>query len=57
LPAAGGLGNSPQYYGQDGHGSVRLLLEQDGTILNTYTYDAFGVLIQATPEARFGSAK
>ncbi len=33
------------YYGFDGHGNVRYLMNIDGTITDTYTYDAFGVLI------------
>ena len=38
------------YYGYDGHGSVRLLTgEAGGTITDTYTYDAYGVLIAQTP--------
>jgi len=33
------------FYGYDGHGSVRLLTNADGAVTNTYTYDAFGNLI------------
>ncbi len=34
------------FYGYDGHGNVRFLIEADGDISDTYTYDAFGTLIQ-----------
>jgi RHS repeat-associated protein len=33
------------FYGYDGQGSVRLLTDLDGSLTDTYTYDAFGVLI------------
>ena len=33
------------YYGYDGHGSVRFLTDASGTITDTYTYDAFGNII------------
>ncbi|HEV2453563.1 MAG TPA: RHS repeat-associated core domain-containing protein [Verrucomicrobiae bacterium] len=33
------------YYGYDGHGSVRFLLNTNGNVTDTYTYDAFGNLI------------
>jgi RHS repeat-associated protein len=36
------------FYGYDGHGSVRLLTNATGTVTDTYTYDAFGVLINRT---------
>ncbi len=36
------------YCGYDGHGSVRFLMGSDGTMQNTYTYDAFGILISQT---------
>jgi YD repeat-containing protein len=39
------------YYGYDGHGSVRFLSDYNGTILDTYTYDAFGILIAQTGPA------
>jgi len=32
-------------YGYDGHGSVRFLSDANGTVTNTYTYDAFAILI------------
>jgi RHS repeat-associated protein len=36
------------YYGYDGHGSVRFLTNPEGAITDTYTYDAFGILIAET---------
>jgi RHS repeat-associated protein len=36
------------WYGYDGHGSVRFLTDQNGTVLNTYDYDAFGNLVAQT---------
>jgi RHS repeat-associated protein len=33
------------YYGYDGHGNVRFLMDTNGTITDTYTYDAFGSLV------------
>ena len=33
------------YYGYDGHGSVRFLTSTNGTVTDTYTYDAYGTLI------------
>ncbi|HEY5910420.1 MAG TPA: RHS repeat-associated core domain-containing protein, partial [Verrucomicrobiae bacterium] len=38
-----------QYYGHDGHGNVRLLLNTSGDITQTYDYDSFGILISASP--------
>lgn len=38
-----------KWYAHDGHGSVRALLNNDGTVAQTYTYDAFGILISPTP--------
>ena len=38
------------YYGHDGHGSVRFLTGEAGTaVSDTYTYDAYGVLLAQTP--------
>ncbi len=37
------------FYGCDGHGSVRFLLEPNGNITDTYNYDAFGVLLEQAP--------
>ena len=36
------------YYLYDGHGSVRKLADEEGVITDTYTYDAFGNLINRT---------
>jgi RHS repeat-associated protein len=36
------------FYGFDGHGSVRFLTSSDGTVTDTYDYDAFGNLISST---------
>ena len=33
------------YYGYDGHGNVRFLMDTNGAITDTYRYDAFGNLI------------
>ncbi len=35
------------YYGYDGQGSVRFLTTSSGTVSDTYTYDAFGILLSA----------
>ena len=34
------------YHGYDGHGNVRLLTDDAGVVTDTYTYDAFGKLIE-----------
>jgi len=39
---------SVSFYGYDGHGSVRLLTDASGAVTDTYTYDAFGMLIHQT---------
>ena len=40
------------YYGYDGHGSVRFLTgEASPAVTDTYTYDAYGVLLDQTPAA------
>src|SRR5207249_178128 len=39
---------SPEYYGYDGHGSVRFLTSPNGATTETYTYDAFGILVSPT---------
>ena len=39
---------STNYYGYDGHGSVRFLLDLAGGITDTYMYDAFGTLVNST---------
>jgi len=36
------------FYGLDGHGNVRMLTDSNGAVTDTYTYDAFGVLISST---------
>ena len=36
------------YYLYDGHNSVRILVDEEGNITDTYTYDAFGNLIDRT---------
>src|SRR5262249_45804040 len=33
------------FYGTDGHGSIRYLTDLNGTVTDTYDYDAFGNLI------------
>lgn len=38
-------------YGYDGHGSVRELLAATGSVIETYTYDAFGVLLDGAVNA------
>lgn len=35
-------------HGYDGHGNVRFLLDEDAVTTDTYTYDAFGILIAST---------
>jgi RHS repeat-associated protein len=44
------LGNQwrTSFYGVDGHGSVRLLMDTAGAVTDTYIYDAFGNLIAST---------
>jgi YD repeat-containing protein len=39
------------YYEQDGIGSVTSLSNPDGTLANTFTYDAFGKLTASTGES------
>jgi RHS repeat-associated protein len=36
------------FYGLDGHGNVRMLTDSNGAVTDTYTYDAFGVLISSS---------
>ena len=36
------------YYGFDGHGSVRYLMDASGAVTDRYDYDAFGGLIHST---------
>jgi RHS repeat-associated protein len=42
------LPSTLSYYGFDGHGSVRFLMDTNGSITDTYTYDAYGTLIAST---------
>jgi RHS repeat-associated protein len=42
------IGATVSFYQYDGHGSVRQLTNQAGAITDTYTYDAFGNLINRT---------
>ena len=39
---------TPTFYGYDGHGNVRFLTNNAGTITDTYAYDAFGMQIAHT---------
>ncbi len=41
-------GGGTIYYGYDGHGNVRFLMDATGAVTDTYTYDAFGVLLGRT---------
>lgn len=41
-------GGTKHYYLTDALGSVRLLLDNNGNVTDTYTYDAFGNLLQRT---------
>jgi RHS repeat-associated protein len=36
------------FYGYDGHGSVRYLSDLSGKVTDTYTYDAYGILLEQT---------
>ena len=36
------------FYGFDGHGSIRFLMDSSGNVTDTYDYDAFGILIHQT---------
>jgi RHS repeat-associated protein len=39
------VGGTLNFYGYDGHGSVRLLIDATAAVTDTYDYDAFGNLI------------
>lgn len=39
---------STNYYGYDGQGTVRFLTSAAGSLTDTYTYDAFGILIYSS---------
>lgn len=41
-----------RYYLYDGHGSVRMLSDEVGTVTDTYTYDAYGNLLEGTGETK-----
>jgi RHS repeat-associated protein len=43
-----GGARATSFYGYDGQGSVRLLTDSAGNVTDTYTYDAFGVLLSRT---------
>jgi RHS repeat-associated protein len=36
------------YYGSDGHGSTRFLTDVNGNITDTYTFDAYGLMISSS---------
>ena len=36
------------YYGYDGHGDTRLLIDEEGTVTDTYRYDAWGNMLSKT---------
>lgn len=38
----------PRYFGQDAHGSVRVLTDGSGAVTDSYDYDAFGVLLSSS---------
>ncbi|HEY5914357.1 MAG TPA: LamG-like jellyroll fold domain-containing protein [Verrucomicrobiae bacterium] len=40
------------FYGLDGHNNVRLLFNTAGAVTDTCSYDAFGILVEQTPENR-----
>jgi len=39
---------TPSFYGYDGHGTVRFLMNLNSSVTDTYKYDAFGNLIAST---------
>jgi RHS repeat-associated protein len=41
-------GTTTNFYGFDGHGSTRFLTSPNGAVTDTYTYDAYGNLINST---------
>ena len=41
-------GGTVSYFGSDGHGSTRFLLNTSGAITDTYAYDAYGTLIASS---------
>jgi RHS repeat-associated protein len=44
-------GGTTTYYGYDGLGTVRYLSSSAGAVTDTYTFDAFGILIGQTPSS------
>src|SRR5256885_1248480 len=43
-----------KYFGHDGHGNTRLLLNSSGIVAESYTYDAFGnVISSGTPSTSY----
>jgi RHS repeat-associated protein len=46
----GGSGSNwaTSFYGLDGHGSVRFLIDSSGNVTDTYDFDAFGILVHQT---------
>lgn len=42
------IGMSTNFFGHDGHGSVRFLMSTNAIITDTFTYDAYGTLISST---------
>jgi RHS repeat-associated protein len=40
------LPSALSYYSQDGHGSVRILTDTNGTVSDSYVYDAYGTLLR-----------
>ncbi len=40
--------SQPAFYGYDGHGSARFLMDKTGAVTDRYDYDAFGNLISQT---------
>jgi RHS repeat-associated protein len=45
-------GVSTNFFGYDGHGSTRFLVNSDGTVVNAFTYDAYGTLIASNATAQ-----
>jgi RHS repeat-associated protein len=39
---------TPSFYGYDGHGNVRFLMNSSGAVTDSYTYDAFGLPLTTT---------
>jgi RHS repeat-associated protein len=48
-------GGSTNFFGADGHGSTRLLIDIGGIVTNTFAYDAYGTLIasNSTPQTAY----